>query len=505
MAHIKKIVVTNTSENPTEAQDKISSGIDMIANAVKITLGPYGKNVLLEKGLKATNDGISIAKEVQSNDEIEDLSLRIIREASIKTNEEAGDGTTTAITVAQAAYKEFIRLLPGKALAGQKSVMQLRKEVKDGIDFIIGELKKIAVEVKSDKELIEVARVSSEDEVLSELIGKMQYDLGKDGTLLVEETNDTEDSIEKIVGIRIDNGFGTSLIMNNKEKQRMEAKNVKVLMMNYTLEDLLPVKSTLEALHEKGYKDVVIIARAFTDNAILACMENHKNGFRVYPINAPYVNQGEVMRDLEAVLGGKYFDQEEIAIQSMTIADAGTAKKVVAERFSAIFTGDDNKETKERIEARVKILKDTHKGEKSTFMEKNINSRISQLTDGFALVKVGSTSETDRKYKMDKAEDAVNTVKSAMQEGTVVGAGLAYKAISEKLEKGHILKNILLAPYEQIMRNAGEEFVVEDWVRNSVKVERIAFEKGCQVAINLATAGGAVAKEFDKPVCHGEK
>ena len=504
MSHINKIVVINTLDNPTEAQDKISAGIDLIADATKITLGPYGRNVLLEKGLKATNDGITIAKEVQSKDEIEDISLRLVREAAVKTNDEAGDGTTTALTLAQAVYKECVRLLPGKALAGQKTVMQIRKEINEGIVFVVDELKKMAKPIESEHELIEVARVSSEDETLAKLIGTAQYDLGPEGTLLVEPTNDKEDSVEKVLGIRFDNGFPTSLVMNNLEKQRLEVEDVRVLMMNYTIENLKQIAKVLEALVNGGDKHIVIIARGFTDVAIKDCMENHKAGVMLYPINAPYLNQREVMMDLEAVIGGKYFDQEETALDSMTADDAGTATKVMAQRFSAIFTGADDKETKERVAARVKTLRDSHEGEESVFMEKNIEGRISQLTNGFALVKVGSISEADRKYKLDKAEDAVNTVKSALQEGTVPGAGMAYKSISDKMDKGHILKNPLLAPYNQIMKNAGETFPVEDWVRNSVKVERISFQNAAQVAVNLATSGGAIAKEFDKPVCHGK-
>jgi len=311
--------------------------------------------------------------------------------------------------------------------------------------------------------------------------------------------------LKKFLVFVFDNGFPTSLVMNNLEKQRLEVEDVRVIMMNYTIETIKVIKTILDALISGGDRHIVIIARGFTDVAIKECMENHKAGVMLYPINAPYMNQGEVMRDLEAVLGGKYFDQEETSLDSMSINDVGTASKVMAQRFSAIFTGVDDKETKGRVNARVKKLKESHKGEESVFMEKNIESRISQLINGFALVKVGSISEADRGYKLDKAEDAANTVKSALQEGTVPGAGMAYKVISDKLDKGHILKTPLLAPYNQIMKNAGETFAVDTWVRNSLKVERIAFQNAVQVAVNLATAGGAIAKEFDKPVCHGRK
>ncbi len=487
---VKKIVSYNSLDNPTEATDRILRGVNALCDCTKQTLGPWGRNFLLEKGLKITNDGISIAKEIQADDEIEDLSLRMVREVAVKTNDEAGDGTTTAITLAQAILKEAIRLLPGKKLAGQKSVVQIRKQIAEECEKVIQELKKMATPIKSKEELINVAKVSSEMEDLAELIGTAQWELGKEGTVMAELTNDSTDSVEKTKGIRFDNGFGTSLMMNNLEKQRLEIDNVRVIMTNHTFQDLNSLRTLLDQMVKNQWRDIVIIGRAFTNEAIQLCMQNHKTGVRVYPINAPYVNQVEILEDLASVLGGKFYNEERDNLEEIQLTDVGFAKRVICSRFSAIFTG------KENANERIKKLKETLKGEESVFEKKNIEARIAQLTDGFAVINVGALSEIDRKYKYDKAEDAINSVKSALQEGTVPGAGLAFKSISENMPDDAILKRPLLSIYNQIMANAGEDFEVESWVRNSLKVERVALQNACQIAADLATTGGAVAAKF---------
>lgn len=499
MAYVPKITVVNTTEKPTAAQDKILRGANFLADAVKQTLGPYGRNFLLEKGLKITNDGISIAKEITLKDEAEDLGVRIAREALVKTNDLAGDGTTTAATLMQAILREAVRLLPGKTIAGKKSAIQVRKQIAEESKLVIEKLKAMAKPVQSEAEMIEVARVAVEDEVLATLIGKAQWALGPEGTLIAEETNEHEDSEERISGIRFDNGFGTGLLVNNHEKQRLEVENAWVIMTNHTFQDLLPIKQLLESMKTSKKTPIVLIARGFTDGAIKTCLQNTKNGFPIYPINAPYVNQREVMEDLAAVIGGSFCDSEARDLESLIFSDLGFAKKVLCYRFSAIFSGDKNEATQNRIKARVEKLQKELAGDPSVFMKKMISTRISQLTDGFSLIKVSGTSETDRKYKYDKVEDAVNAVKSALQEGTVPGAGLALKQIADELPEGAILKRALCAPYEQIMSNAGEDFPVPAWVRNSVKVERVALEHACAIAADLATACGVVANERPKP------
>lgn len=499
MAFIPKVVAVNTTESPS-ATDKITAGVDLLANAVKQTLGPFGRNFLLEKGLKVTNDGLNIAKEIQHKDEISDLGVRVARQALEKTNDVAGDGTTTAITLFQAIYAAALRLLPGKnRIKGKMSAMQLKKQLSEECKEVIAKLEKLATPVESKEALIEVAKVSVEDQELAELIGTAQWEVGKDGVLVAENSNDPKSSVEKILGIRFDNGFGTSMIINDVEKNRLDKTDVAVLMMNYTIESIAQVKPTLDKLAADGRMAIAIIARAFSSTAIKECMENCRNGLNIYPINAPYVNQPEIMRDLAAVLGGRYFDTEQSELSDMTVQDVGYAERVLCERFSAIFIGKKNEQSETRIAERVKILEKAIEGEPSIFHKKALQARLAQLTKGFALVKVGSLTDDDRKRKYDKVEDAVNAVRAALQEGTVRGAGLAFKEISEGMSEESILKRPLLAPYEQIMANAGAPFEVEEWVRNPLKVDRVALLNACEIAANLATAGGAIAQERQKP------
>ena len=498
MARVNKVVSVNTTENRTQAQDRILKGANLLADAVKLTLGPHGKNFLLEKGLKITNDGLNIAKEIQSKDEIEDLGIRITREALIKTNESAGDGTTTTAVIFQAILKEALKLLPGKALMGKMSALQLRNKIFSECKMVVEKLQSMAKPVETKEDLINIAKVSVEDDALSKLIAEAQWELGPDGVIMAEETNEITDSVERVNGILFDNGFGTSMVINNQEKQTLELGEVPVIMTNHTFDDLVPVISVLESLKKEGKRDVVLIGRGFSSNAVKACMLNHEKGFRIYPVNAPYVNQVEVMKDLAVVLGGKFYDSESSDLSEMQMKDIGMAQKVICERFSAKFGGFKNEQSETRIFNRVEDLKKNLIGDPSQFMKKGIQNRISQLQNGFAIIKVGAMTDTDRKYKYDKVEDAVNAVKSAFQEGTVKGGGLALKEIAETLDDDSILKRPLMAPYQQIMENAGEDFPIEDWVRNSLKVERVALENACQIAADLSTAGGAIANEFPK-------
>jgi len=499
--HLKKIVDYNNIQNPNEATDRINKGVNVLVDCVKQTLGPWGRNFLLEKGLKITNDGISIAREIQLENETEDLALRITREAAVKTNDEAGDGTTSALTLTQAILKEVLKLLPNKdRLVGKKSVIQIRKQINEECEQVIKKLNEMATPVKTKEELIDVAKVSSEDENLAKLIGEAQWELGPEGVVIAEATNERKDFAERINGIRFDNGFGTSLVVNNQEKQRLEADNVHVLLTNYTFQNLDALRPIFDNMKRQGWNEIVLIGRAFTNEAILECMKNLQAGFKLYPMNAPYVNQVEIMEDLAAVIGGTFYNQEQRGLNEYQISDVGLAKSVRSSRYSADFTGFEDKENetiiKDRINARVEKLKKELKGEESVFAKKQLEQRIAQLTNGFTIINVGALSEQDRKYRLDKAEDAVNSTRSALQEGTVKGGGLVFKEISEKLPEDAILKRPLLSVYEQIMVNAGETIEIEDWVRDSVKVCRVALQNACQIAADLATAGGAVSNKF---------
>lgn len=486
-----------------EARDRLIAGAQKLAEAVQSTLGPYGSNYVsgLKGEIRISNDGVSLARDFSCEDEMEDLGVRVLREAAIKTNDEAGDGTTTAIVLASAIVKGAVRNLRSKdAVKGNKSPVEVLKLIREETTAAIQKLKDMAVPVQSRAQLIEVAKVSVENDVLAELIGGTQWDLGKDGTILVEESNDQEDSIERINGIRIDNGFGTSLLLNDLEKQQLVVSGAKVIMTNHTIKDFKAIDKTLEALSKNNVTDVVIVARAFTQQAIQICMENFKRGFRMYPVNAPYTDQVQVMKDLASVLGGRFINDEETDFESLQLSDIGYADRVVATRWSAVFSGITDEKSTERVGKRVAELKETLSGSQSEFEKRMIEARISQLENGFALLKVGGWSLTERKYKKDKVDDAVNAAKAALQEGIVPGAGIALKTISEGMDDSSLTKAALRAPYEQIQANAGEPFDIPEWVKDPVKVTRIALEKAASVSATFATALTAVDWKKDRPM-----
>ena len=484
-----------------EARTALANGAKQLADAVGSTLGPFGNNFFLEKKERPTNDGVSIAREFQLKDEIENMGMKAIRESAIKTVDEVGDGTTSAIVFAYAVYNQLSRFLGKEGVAGSKKPSELKQQLWKEKEEVIAKLKEMATPIETEEQLVNSARVSVEDEEMGKLIGEAQWNLGKDGFLLAEETAERTSSVDIVKGIRIDNGFGTSQLVNNHEKQTLELKDVSIMLTSHTMRDFKSIERLVNQFIKSGKRDMVIIARAWTDEAIGLCMENiKKGGFMVYPLSAPYVNMQERFKDLAAVLGATFFDSESSSLEDMQLSDIGFAKKVIARRYDAILTGQDNEETQARVNKRVEELKAKLAGSESEFEKKQLNERIAQLTNGFGIVKVGSSSDMERKRLFDKVEDAVNAVRVAFREGTVKGAGLAFKEVSDSLPDTYLLKRPLLSIYEQVMFNAPSNFVVEDWVRDPLAVMKCVLEKGVESASALATAGGAICTETNKPL-----
>lgn len=484
----------------TEARMELIKGADFLADAVKSTLGPFGLNFFLEKGNRVTNDGATVAREIEVEDEIQQRGVVGLREATLKTNDEVGDATTTATLLAQAILKEASKYLPDeKSIIGKKTPSELLRMIDSEYKYVEALLKEMATPITTEEELIKSAIVSVEDENLGRIIGSAQWELGPDGILIAEETLDPECSVEMVQGIRIDNGLGSSISINNQEKGALEVSDVKIILTSHTIQTLEPLHEIMSTLHKNGARSLVIVARAFTTEAIMECMAHVQKGYPIYPINAPYTDMNEVMKDLAAVLGGRFINVEESPLDSIQLSDVGYAKKVLGKRYSSILAGhNDDPSIKQRVEERVGELQEALKGTLSVFERRNLEARVAQLTTGIGIVKVGASSDMARKRLQDKAEDCVNAVRHAYKTGTVPGAGLAYKAASDELDEGSILKRPLYAVYEQIMSTAPEGFVIEDWVRDPLKVVVVALEKACSVAGNFATAHGASAPKNEE-------
>jgi chaperonin GroEL len=490
-----KVIVTGAA-----ARKKLLDGATILVDSVKDTLGPWGSNGILEKGLRVTNDGYTIAAQVESEDEIENLAIRHIREATNKTNEKAGDGTTTSTILAHAILKDASRLLGKEGVVRSKTNgASLVRQLETEKDSVIAALQESSREIASESELFDSCLVSTENEHLAKLIAEAQWKIGKDGVIVVDEHIKRESEIEYVSGIHIDNGVSALQVINNPQNQALEVDDVYVILTNHTVQSLVPFKNLLDSMNAAGRRNIAIVARAFTSDAILTCQENCKSGFMMYPINAPYTDQSEVMKDMAASLGGRYIDQEETALEDIQLTDVGFAKRIVAKAYESVFTGEDNDETRASRAARVKELESKLEGAISSFEDKNIRTRIAQLTNGFAILRIGSVSDSERKRLRDKAEDAVNAARAALQEGTVPGAGLSFKEIADKMDDSAILKRPLQAIHQQIMLNAPEDYQIPEWVRDPVKVLRIALENAVSVGGSLATAAMASATKIEKP------
>lgn len=488
------------------ARDKMIAGAKYLAKAVTSTLGPFGSNAYLEHNQKVTNDGYSISAELAPTieDEFERQGALALHNAASKTNDTVGDATTTSIALASAIIDETLRYLPNEnSISAKKKPSEILKMIEDSKNNVIEELKKVKKPVETEQELVASARVSVENEELADLIGKAQFQIGKDGFIIAEEVNEPKSSIQIVKGIRIDNGFGTPIIITNQAEQSLELVDVSVLLTNYTLgkEEILAMKAKVfDPMITAKKNSLVLIARAFTSDAIQLCTDSMKQGFGIFPVNAPYVYQSEIMKDLAAITGATYYDTEERRLEDLNYKDIGFATSVFARRFDAIITGTENNPLiADSIQQRIKQLEDKLNGTQvSDFEKKMIQARIAQFTGGFAILKVGADTVFERKYLKDKADDAVNSVRLALQEGTVKGAGLAFKEISQQLPEEDILKRPLMSIYNQIMSSAPDGFEIEDWVRDPYLTLVSALTNACSVAGQFGTINTVICTEDKK-------
>lgn len=497
--------MTKISLTGIKAREAFVKGARYLASTVGQTLGPFGNNVYLEHGHKSTNDGFSISAELANTlpDEFERQGALVLHEVSSKTNEQVGDSTTTSEILAMAIIDETVKLLPSDTtLVAKKKSSEVLKMIEVSKDNVIEKLKEQIKPVVIESDLISAARVSVEDDELASLIGSTQYEIGKYGFILVEDSLETKSSVDIVKGIRIDNGFASTNFVTDQVKQTLDIDSINVILTNYTIDqkDIIALKDKIIMPLINAKKDkLAIIARAFTPDAIKLCNETVTKGFLLLALNAPYVYQTEVMKDLAAITGATYYDQEERHLDDLSIKDLGFATKILARRFDAIITGAENNPlTANSVQKRVEDLKKKISGAISDFEKKLIQARIAQFEGGFAILKIGSETSIDKQYKKDKAEDAVNSVRLAFQEGTVPGAGLAFKAISDELPNEDILKRPLLSINDQIMSSAPDGFVIEDWVRDPYLTLVAALTNACSVAGQFANIQGIVTTKDKK-------
>lgn len=453
-----------------EVRDALKKGVDVVANAVKVTIGPRGRNVALGKswgGPTITNDGVSIAKEITLADKFEDMGAAIVKEVATKTNDKAGDGTTTAVVLTQAIIHEGLK----KTALGANAMM-VRRGIEAGAKDAIEELKKMAREIKNKNDVRQVATISAESEDLGEKIAEIVEKVGKDGVVTVEESQSLGIETDYVEGMEFDRGYVSAYLITNAERMESEVKDAPILITDKkisTIKDILPL---LEKVAQSGKKEMVIIADDVDGEALTTIILNKlRGGFNVLAVKAPGYGdrKKEILQDLAITVGAQVVTEDlGLSLEKAELNVLGRAQRVVATKDSTVIVGGKGK--KKEIEDRVQSLKKQIDQTDSKFDREKFEERVAKLTGGVAVIRVGAATETEMKYLKDKIEDAVNATKAALAEGIVPGGGAALAKVSEKLAKKidpkahdehttgyRILLTALNAPLLQIAKNAGRE------------------------------------------------
>ena len=467
-----------------QARRLLKRGIDQVANAVKITLGPRGRNVVLDKGFGApmiTNDGVSIAKEISLKDKIENMGAEIIKEVAHKTNEIAGDGTTTSVVIAQSIANEGLK----QATMGVNA-MGIRAGIERATQEAVAALYKIAKPIQGKEEIRQVATISAESSDIGEIIADTINAVGKDGVVTVEESQSLGIEKEVVEGLEFDNGYVSAYMVTNSERMEAEYKDVQILITDKKISSVQEVLPLLEKLAQTGRKDLVIIADDVDGEALATFVVNKLRGaFNVLAVKAPgYGDRKKAMlEDIATVVGGEVISEERgLTFEKADLGMLGKASRVISNKDKTVIVGGKGK--KANIETRVMQLRKQLEGIDSKFDAEKIEERIAKLSGGVAVIRVGAATETEMKYLKLKIEDAVNATKAAVEEGVVPGGGTALVKVAQKVrsqfEKNkekmtqeeavgfEIVLRALESPLKQIVINAGKEdgSVIVEKVKN---------------------------------------
>lgn len=518
-----------------DARNRLYTGVKKLSDAVKVTMGPRGRNVLLQKNFGAptiTKDGVSVAKEIELADTIENMGAGLVREVASKTNDEAGDGTTTATVLAHAIFKEGLRNIT----AGANPI-----EVKRGMDkfaaAVIEELKSVAKKVEGKKEIAQVATISANsDTSVGDLIAEAMEKVGKDGVITVEEAKSINDELNVVEGMQFDRGYLSPYFITNPEKMQVELSSPFILLFDKkisNLKDLLPV---LEQIQKTG-KPLLIIAEDIEGEALATLVVNKLRGvLNISAVKAPgFGDRRKAMLEDIAILTGGEVISEELGrtLESATLSDLGQADRVVIDKDNTTIVNGAG--SKDSIGARINQIKAQIIETTSDYDREKLQERLAKLSGGVAVIKVGAATETEMKEKKDRVDDALNATKAAVEEGIVVGGGAALIKAGNKVNLNlsgdeligaQIVKRALFAPLRQIAENAGFDAGVvanavstakeanygfnaasgeyvdmfEAGIIDPVKVERVALQNAVSVASLLLTTEATVSEiKEDKP------
>jgi chaperonin GroEL len=470
------------------ARRALERGMDILTEAVAVTLGPKGRNVVLEKKFGApqiVNDGVTIAKEIELEDNIENTGVALIRQAASKTNDAAGDGTTTATVLAQSIYTEGVKLV-----AAGGNPMEIKRGIDKGVACVVAELAKIATPTKEQKEIAQVGTISANsDETIGKIIAEAMDKVGKEGVITVEEAKSMDTSLDVVEGMQFDRGYLSPYFVTDPDRMEVSMDDPYILLVEKkvsSMKDLLPV---LESVAKMG-KGLFIVAEDVDGEALATLVVNKLRGtLNVAAVKAPGFGDRRkaMLEDIAVLTGGQVITEDlGIKLENVTVSDLGTCKRIVVDKDTTTIV--DGAGDKEKLAARVKQIRTQIEDTTSDYDREKLQERLAKLIGGVAVINVGAATEIEMKEKKARVEDALNATRAAVEEGVVPGGGVAYIRCLEALTKLELKgeqqlgKNILLRaleePIRQIANNAGRE--------GSVIVEHVKGLKGA-MGFNAAT------------------
>ncbi len=468
----------------TAARDKIKKGVDKLADAVKVTLGPKGRNVILDKKFGAptvTKDGVSVAKEIELKDAIENMGAQLVKEVASKTADAAGDGTTTATVLAQAIYAHGI-----KNVAAGANPMDLKRGIDKAVDAVVEHLKKQSKKIKDSSEIAQVATISSNsDETIGKMIADAMDKVGKDGVITVEEAKGTETEVKTVEGMQFDRGYLSPYFVTNTEKMEADLDQAYILIYDKKISSMKELLPVLEQTAQTG-KPLVIIAEEVEGEALATLVVNKIRGaLRVAAVKAPGFGDRRkaMLEDIAILTGGKVIAEEQgFKLENATLDMLGRAEKVNIDKDNTTIVNGAGK--KAEIQGRVAQIKAQIETTTSDYDKEKLQERLAKLSGGVAILYVGAATEVEMKEKKDRVDDALHATRAAVQEGIVPGGGVAYiravDALKNPADLGlsnedqatgvNIVRLALEAPLRTIAENAGQEgSVIVNKVRDAKK------------------------------------
>jgi chaperonin GroEL len=518
-----------------DAREKLLRGVDILADAVRVTLGPKGRNVVIDKSFGAprtTKDGVTVAKEIELADKFENMGAQMVREIASKTHDIAGDGTTTATILAQAIVREG-----AKSVAAGMNPMDLRRGISKAVDVVVADVKKRSKKVKSNDEISQVATISANgDKDVGKIIAEAMAKVGNEGVITVEEAKSLETELEVVEGMQFDRGYISPYFITNAEKMVCELEEPYILIHEKKLSSLQPLLPLLEAVIQTG-KPLLIIAEEVEGEALATLVVNKlRGGLKVAAVKAPGFGDRRkaMLEDIAIVTGGQVISEDlGIKLENVKIAMLGTAKKVRIDKDDTTIIDGAGK--KHDIQARIGQIKQQVEETTSDYDREKLQERLAKLAGGVAVIRVGGATEVEVKEKKDRVDDALNATKAASEEGIVPGGGVALlyatkalnglAGVNDDENAGiAIVKKAIQSPVRQIVENAGvessivvgklleqksatygfdaqrEEYVdlVEAGIIDPAKVVRVALQDAASVAGLLITTEAMVAERPKK-------